>query len=211
MRKDCLWATSLQQGEIIHPGIFCLIHSPARSHHEVTDVIYTHMHLDHVGWTSVEKDGKRELTFPNASYWCSKAEWDYWMDNPDALGPDPANVVEPLKNVIRFVEDGQEVAPHLFACAAPGHTPGLTILKLEGENETLWFTADIFHCTVQFRERTWYAVFDIDHEMGEETRRKFLPEFTRENTILADCHFSSAVFGRLMEKEGVYTWTPVEV
>ena len=33
---------------------------------DITDVFYTHLHMDHCGWTSIEKNGKRVLTFPNA-------------------------------------------------------------------------------------------------------------------------------------------------
>ncbi len=175
---------------------------------DITDVFYTHLHLDHVGWTSVDKDGKRELTFPNAQYWCSEAEWNYWPGDTSGLGPDPDNVLAPLTGVIRFAQDGQELAPGLTAHAAPGHTPGLTILKLEAGGKTVWFTADIFHCTVQFRERSWYAIFDIDHETGEVTRQKYLPEFVKEDTVLADAHFSNTVFGCLKEEDGKYLWTP---
>lgn len=176
---------------------------------DITDVFYTHLHLDHVGWTSVEKDGQRVLTFPNARYMCSEKEWNYWPGDTSGLGPDPEKVLAPLKGVIRFAADGEVIAPGLTAHAAPGHTPGLTILKLTAGDQEVWFCADIFHSVVQFSERGWYAVFDIDHEMGEETRKKYLPEFTKENVILADAHFSNTAFGRLSMEDGKYIWKPL--
>ena len=56
---------------------------------DVTAVIYTHLHLDHVGWTSMEVDGKREVTFPNAKTMCTKADWDFWLN---AMGLEPASL-----------------------------------------------------------------------------------------------------------------------
>jgi glyoxylase-like metal-dependent hydrolase (beta-lactamase superfamily II) len=35
---------------------------------DVDTVIYTHLHLDHVGWTSRVANGARMLTFPKARY-----------------------------------------------------------------------------------------------------------------------------------------------
>ena len=176
---------------------------------DITDVIYTHLHCDHVGWTSVEKEGKRTLTFPNATYWCSRTEWEFWVKNPGGLGPDQTAVLDPLKDVIRFVEDGSELAPRLTTHLAPGHTPGMTILRLNTGEKTLWFTGDIFHSTVQFRERDWYAVFDVDHELAAKTRAKYLSEFIRDDTVLADCHFSNVVFGALHAAGDRLNWVPV--
>ena len=177
---------------------------------EITDVIYTHLHVDHVGWTTmVDQNGKRQLSFPRARYLCAEAEWKYWQENPGALGPDPETVLSFLKDRIRFVGEGEQIAPGLTSYFAPGHTPGLTILRLQTGAGTVWFSSDIFHSVVQFDERDWYAVFDIDHELAAESRKKYLPEFTRENVILADAHFSNTGFGRLRQEEGRLVWYPV--
>src|SRR3954447_16426370 len=41
---------------------------------DVTDVMFSHLHLDHVGWASDE--GK--VVFENATYRCDQRDWDYW-------------------------------------------------------------------------------------------------------------------------------------
>ena len=38
----------------------------------------THLHTDHVGWNTVQQDGKWVPTFPKAKYLFPKAEFDYW-------------------------------------------------------------------------------------------------------------------------------------
>ncbi len=47
---------------------------------EITDVIFTHLHIDHIGWAT--QGG--QTTFPNATYRCSVADWEHFMvEHPD--------------------------------------------------------------------------------------------------------------------------------
>lgn len=171
---------------------------------DITDVFYTHLHMDHCGWTSIEKNGKRHLTFPNANHWCSKEEWDYW--SKIQFNTLQKNIITPLKDKIKFIEEGQTIAPHLTAHKAYGHTPGMSILKLQNEENTLWFSSDIFHSIMQFKERNWYSVFDIDPKKGEVTRKKYLPEFLKKNAYIANGHFSKSVFGKLTGDNDKLKW-----
>jgi glyoxylase-like metal-dependent hydrolase (beta-lactamase superfamily II) len=41
-------------------------------------VMCTHLHHDHVGWNTRQKDGKWVPTFPNARYVFSKPDVDYF-------------------------------------------------------------------------------------------------------------------------------------
>src|SRR5687767_14205804 len=41
---------------------------------DVTDVVLTHLHFDHVGWTS---DGEHP-TFPKATYRCDERDWQFF-------------------------------------------------------------------------------------------------------------------------------------
>ena len=43
---------------------------------DVTDVIYTHLHADHIGWSTVEGVS----TFPNATHRCHQADWQHFME-----------------------------------------------------------------------------------------------------------------------------------
>ncbi len=158
------------------------------------------------GWTSIEKDGKRVLTFPNAEHWVSEEEWNYWskIDFPTLQ----KNIINPLKGKIKFLKDGQEIAPNLHSFKAPGHTPGMAVLKLNLENKILWFTSDIFHSIMQLAQRDWYSVFDIDSKTAEITRQKFLPEFLEENAYVANAHFSNYVYGKIRKVNGELKWEP---
>ena len=45
---------------------------------EIDLVMCTHLHHDHVGWNTQQKDGKWVPTFPNARYVFSKPDVDYF-------------------------------------------------------------------------------------------------------------------------------------
>ena len=42
---------------------------------DITDVIFTHLHFDHVGWASNDA----APTFPNATYRAAAADWSYFV------------------------------------------------------------------------------------------------------------------------------------
>ena len=49
---------------------------------EITDMIFTHLHFDHIGWAS--RAG--EAVFPNATYRCDERDWEYFVEPPAELG-----------------------------------------------------------------------------------------------------------------------------
>ena len=47
---------------------------------DIDVVVNTHLHVDHVGWNCTGSGGGYVPTFPNAEYWISEQEWQYWTD-----------------------------------------------------------------------------------------------------------------------------------
>ncbi len=177
---------------------------------EVTDVIYTHLHLDHVGWTTVATPAGRQLTFPNAKHYCSEAEWEGWKGDTTGFGPDPVNVREPLESVIQFISDGDEIMPGFKVLAVPGHTFGLLSFMLECGDRKVYFIADMAHSDLQFAEEGWSAVFDLDPENAAKRRGEKYDLIRGKDTIIADGHFTGHAFGTFEEKNGSFSWQLVD-
>ena len=173
---------------------------------EITDVVYSHLHLDHVGWTST--DGK--LTFPNAKHMATQADWDFWVDDESGLGMNPETVIPFLKENLTFVNGGDEIAPGLTVLSTPGHTPGHISLHLTVGEQEIYFIVDLLHSEVQFYEAEWHAVFDVDAELGRKSREGLYPQLARENVIVADGHFSDKVFGTVTLADGRPQWHPID-
>ena len=175
---------------------------------DITKVIYSHFHPDHVGWTSIEENGRRVLTFPNAEYYCSENEWDFWTSRTDEpLSIDQKAFKEPLEGIIKFVKDGEEIIPNLSVKFMFGHTPGLINLILKAEGKRIWFINDIVHSDLQFENPNWCFFSDNNEEKAIKTRMNAFDDLSQPNTILANSHFIEEAFGYLKkEGEGKYKY-----
>ena len=147
---------------------------------DITKVIYSHFHPDHIGWTSIEENGKRVLTFPNAEYYCSENEWDFWTGRiGEPLSVDPKAFKEPLEGIIKFVKDGQEIIPNLSVKFMFGHTPGLINLILKADGKRLWFINDIVHSDLQFENHHWSSFTDNNQEKVIKSRINIFEELSQ--------------------------------
>ncbi|MGB0388899.1 MAG: MBL fold metallo-hydrolase [Ardenticatenaceae bacterium] len=177
---------------------------------DVTDVVYTHLHLDHVGWTSIEVNGQRELMYPNARHMTSQTEWDFWHGQDHPVGPNIEAVQQPLAGIIEFISEGDEIAPGVTVVSTPGHTPGHISLFITVGDERLCLAADLLHSESQLYEPTWSVPFDNDPIEARATREAMYDELTQPNTLTALGHFSNQVFGHLSQDGDQYVWTPLE-
>jgi glyoxylase-like metal-dependent hydrolase (beta-lactamase superfamily II) len=178
---------------------------------DIDTVLYSHLHLDHIGWTSRVVNGERELTFSRANHLLMATEWDFWRapepgSFQEAIGPGLTEVRQPLENHTEFVSDGQVIAPGVTVLATPGHTPGHLSLVVSSGVERAIILGDVMHCPVQFDEADWSVVFDVDKELARRTRERLMRELEDPSTISADGHFPDVVFGRVMPAQGRRYW-----
>lgn len=179
---------------------------------QVTDLIYTHLHIDHVGWTTVaQDDGSRTLTYPNARVLVTQDEWDFWNSQDNPAGPDKVAVRGPIEDRLQFVSGGDEIAPGVTVISTPGHTPGHISLLIDGGgDDRLFLLGDLLHGEMQLRELDWSAAFDIDAAAARKSRERMYSELVKPNTLSAANHFSDYVFGRISRDGEVYKWSPIK-
>src|SRR6185437_15268044 len=123
---------------------------------KVTHVLHTHLHSDHVGWNTRLVDERWLPTFPNATYYMPKLDYDLFRSrSAKSMGPEVyegvmADSVVPVMEagLARFIESGDEVAG-LTASATPGHTPGHLTYTLRHRGNEIIFAGDVLHSPVQ--------------------------------------------------------------
>jgi glyoxylase-like metal-dependent hydrolase (beta-lactamase superfamily II) len=169
---------------------------------DVTHVVLTHFHGDHIG--GLMADGSP--TFANAEYLTGQAEYDYWAANPNEGF---TNMVQPLAEGMRFLADGDEVAPGVAAMAMFGHTPGHMGYMLSSGDESLLITADMTnHYVWSLAHPDWEVRFDMDKEAAAATRRRVLGMVAAERIPMLGYHMPFPAMGFVEASGDGFRWVP---
>ena len=146
---------------------------------DITDVVLTHLHFDHCGG-AVKRDDEGGLTptFPNATYWSERAHWAWATDPNDRekasfLGENILPLLE--HEVLEFVNEDTEIIPELSFMLAHGHTDSMLIPKLETDDGTLVFMADLLPSPTHI-PLPWVMGYDIRPMQTLREKEVFLEE-----------------------------------
>jgi glyoxylase-like metal-dependent hydrolase (beta-lactamase superfamily II) len=168
---------------------------------DVTDVLLTHLHFDHVGWCTQQGT----VVFPNATHRCHAADWNHFVSGPT---PDAGATrkLEPITPLLETFDHDMELAPGISVRHAPGHTPGSTIVVASAGTERALLIGDIAHCPAELTSDDWETVFDVDPKLATATRAALARELEDGQVHVAAAHFPNLVFGRLIRAEGQRRW-----
>lgn len=165
---------------------------------EITDMVFTHLHFDHIGWTTHEGVNQ----FPNATFRCDERDWAYWVGPDERVTPK----MRPIESRLATWDKSGPILPGLDAMAAPGHTPGSTILVVSSGTERGLLLGDVVHCPVELLDEEWAGMGDVDPELAKRTRNDMAREIEGTNTPVAAAHFPGMVWGRLLPAQGKRQW-----
>lgn len=167
--------------------------------HQVTHVVHTHLHSDHVGWNTTNIDGRWAPTFPNARYLVPKTDFDYYKDAL-AREPDPiidnafADSVLPLVEaglVDLVTDDARDVAGCLDVEPAPGHSPGMLTYRLRSNGEEGIFSADVMHSPLQIDKPLLNTRYCIFPDKARESRANLLARAVEREALIMPMHFGA--------------------
>ena len=155
---------------------------------DVTDVVLTHLHADHCGGGVKRKVSGTgfELTFPNANYWVSLAQWELAV-NPNIREADAfleENLLPMMDSGhLRFIDEETELYPGFSLRIMNGHTPGQIIPIVDYEDTKIVFTADLIPSTAHI-PIVWNMSYDTNPLITMEEKNEFLEECLKNNYIL---------------------------
>ena len=176
---------------------------------DVDIVLISHIHVDHVGWNTVDRDDEKVLTFPNAEYWIRRKEYEFFTTHPDWKDRDYiVECILPLQGhpQLRMPEGEERVTEDITYYPAPGHTPDHSGLIIRSGGDLAFLMGDGTHHPVQVTETDWEFTLDIDKKQAIASRRAFVERAAREQAILAAAHYPQPGWGRVFAEGGRHYW-----
>jgi glyoxylase-like metal-dependent hydrolase (beta-lactamase superfamily II) len=167
---------------------------------DITDVVFSHLHPDHVGWAS--RAGT--ATFPRATHHCHADDWSHFVTG--AAVPSVAALLSPLADRMETWTGAHRAAPGVDLVAAPGHTPGNAYVVLSSGSARAFLLWDIVHCPVELVDDDWAGLGDVDPVLARTVRVKLAREIEGTDVQVAGAHFPGMHFGRLLSGTGTRGW-----
>jgi glyoxylase-like metal-dependent hydrolase (beta-lactamase superfamily II) len=172
---------------------------------EISLVMCTHLHHDHVGWNTQLRDGKWVPTFPNARYVFSKEDVEYFHKADQDPKTAPVEFGTFRECVLPIVESGKadlvsgthRLNDFIEIVPAPGHSPGHVVFRLESQGQNGAFTGDVFHHLLQVYYPDWNFPKNSDAEQARASRRALLAHCAGKDTLVFPGHVGAPFAGRI--------------
>ncbi len=166
------------------------IHKAGYSEADVTDVLLTHLHFDHVGGAVQRTGDKLTPVFPNATYWVHPDHWQW------AVNPNPREKASFLnENILPLQESGQLA----FLTEKPfpyvgvdfryvdGHTEKMALPLFHINGRTVAYMADLIPSSAHV-PLPYVMSYDVRPLLTMDEKTALLKQAAQENWILVFEH-----------------------
>ena len=139
---------------------------------DVTKVLLSHLHKDHSGGISQQKNEEHVLSFANATYYINKQEFDFALANTKS-----SYIIEDfelLKNSPQstFIEGDGMIDGYIKYELTGAHCPYHQVFWIEENEEKIFFGGDVAPQLQQMKNR-FIAKYDHDGKKSMELRQEW--------------------------------------
>ena len=148
---------------------------------QITKLLLSHLHKDHIEGAVTVTDNGFEATFPNAEIYIQKRELDFAMEkkgNP-SFDFDILNKLIQLPHIIWMDDDKGQITDEITYEVVGGHTPFMQVFWIRENGETVFYGADDLPQASYLKYHVAYKS-DFDGRKAMELRLKWEKE-AREN------------------------------
>ncbi|GAA0903123.1 MBL fold metallo-hydrolase [Pseudonocardia zijingensis] len=197
---------------------FGALHRAGVTEADVDTVVFTHLHVDHVGFAT-RFDGTAWVpAFPNARYLTTAPELEHWTGaaaaaDRDRLGEYIADSVLPLREAgaLQLVEPDLRISEEIRLLPAAGHTPGNICVDVRSEGQRAVFSGDMVHHALQLAFPDRSTDFCVDQHGASVARQELLRDIADRDVLLFPAHFPNSAPGRVVtDPAGGYRYEMVD-
>lgn len=111
---------------------------------QITKVLLSHLHKDHIETTITRTENGFEPTFPNAEIYIQKRELAFAMEKRGnySFDFDTLEKLIELENIVWMDEDRGNITDEISFEVVGGHTPFMQVFWIKEGNETVFYGAD---------------------------------------------------------------------
>lgn len=172
---------------------------------DITHVVLTHLHYDHAAGASYTgATGVTKATFPNATYYIQKKEWETALSQIEQDNKVPGAGYH-LDDLYRLVADGQiefideesyELIPGINLIRTGGHTNGHQIVQINDGDETACYFGDLLP---NEHHLNTYSMHNMDEYplQAKKMKIRLLKKAYKENALLLFYHSLHSKVGHL--------------
>jgi glyoxylase-like metal-dependent hydrolase (beta-lactamase superfamily II) len=166
----------------------------------VDDVVLSHVHDDHLGWTTTEDGHPR---FPRARYLVNAADLEALRNGDDEDRDVLRRTLAPLADagVLERSDERLRLGATIELVRAAGHTPGHQVLVIDDGDARAILSADATNHPALVEEPSWSGTSDSDPDEAAAVRAELLELAERDARIWITSHFADP-FVRIRTEDG---------
>jgi len=171
---------------------------------DVSSVVFTHLHTDHVGGTTARTGARWEPVFPSVPHYVVEEEFRYWSGAEGGAammrtGDYMSDSVHPLdaRGLLEFIAPDAVLNQHVRVVPAAGHTPGNICLRVQGSAATAILAGDTMHHGLQILDPELSTRYCVEPHVASRVRRSLLAQAAEDGAVVIPTHFPMPSAGRI--------------
>lgn len=183
------------------------LHAVGLAPEDIDIVINTHLHFDHCGWNTIRRGDAIVATFPKATYYVQRKEWEHGRlqlerDAISYMSPNYDPLVE--RGQMILLDGNREIVPGVSVQVFPGHTANMQAVMVEsgsGSNRMkACYISDLIP-TSNHLDLTWLMAFDLFPLKTIESKKRYYAEAIPERWWTVFTHDDQTPWGCVEKKE----------
>lgn len=181
----------------------------------VTDVIATHLHMDHIGGLLDER--VRSKMRPDLRIHASATDIEFFKSPDfsqntfgglqDIIRSSSHKFLDAFQSELRPFDKEYQVAPGVVVTMTGGHTPGHSVVRISSRGERLTFAGDaLVPLGIECPE--WQNAFDHEPEEATRVRVGLLREAAATGELFLASHLSFPALGRVAVDGKAFKYFP---